>query len=92
MRPLEAERLFGETMCGAQLELSCAEAAVYLPRCFSAFVGADTATALLASGIAEKSGTRLLADIGTNGEIVLSDNGVLLCCSTAAGRHLRGRA
>lgn len=88
--PFEAERLFGETMCGAQLELSCAEAAVYLPRCFSAFVGADTATALLASGIAEKSGTRLLADIGTNGEIVLSDNGVLLCCSTAAGPAFEG--
>lgn len=88
--PFAADRLFGETLRGAQLELSCADAAVYLPRCFSAFVGADTATALLASGIAQHGGTRLLADIGTNGEIVLSDHGMLLCCSTAAGPAFEG--
>lgn len=88
--PFEADHLFGETMRGADLELTCAGAAVYLPRCFSAFVGADTATALLASGIPRLGGVRMLVDIGTNGEIVLWDHGTLLCCSTAAGPAFEG--
>ena len=88
--PFEADRLFGETLRGEQLGLRCANAAVYLPRCFSAFVGADTATALLASGITHGTGTRVMADIGTNGEIVLWDQGTLLCCSTAAGPAFEG--
>ena len=44
--PFQADRLFGERLTGAQLELSCPQAQVYLPRCFGAFVGADIATAL----------------------------------------------
>jgi uncharacterized 2Fe-2S/4Fe-4S cluster protein (DUF4445 family) len=88
--PFEADRLFGETLSGAELGLCCGEAAVYLPRCVSAFVGADTSTALLASGIIQRGGTRMLADIGTNGEIALWDNGSLLCCSTAAGPAFEG--
>ncbi|MGI6254367.1 MAG: ASKHA domain-containing protein [Acutalibacter sp.] len=88
--PFQADRLFGEQLTGAQLELSCPEARVYLPRCFGAFVGADIATALLASGITQEPGTRLLADIGTNGELALWDRGELLCCSTAAGPAFEG--
>lgn len=88
--PFTADCLFGETLRGARLDLCCADAVVYLPRCFSAFVGADTATALLASGIARQEGPRLLADIGTNGEIVLWDAQTLLCCSTAAGPAFEG--
>lgn len=88
--PFAADRLFGEMLTGAELGLCCAGAAVYLPRCFSAFVGADTATALLASGITQQDGTRLLADIGTNGEIALWNRSTLLCCSTAAGPAFEG--
>lgn len=88
--PFEATRLFGETLTGAALGLCCAQAAVYLPRCLSAFVGADTATALLASGIAEKDGVRMMADIGTNGEIALWTGTSLVCCSTAAGPAFEG--
>ena len=83
--PFEADRLFGETLTGADLGLCCPGAAVYLPRCISAFVGADTATALLAAGLTEQPGVHLLADIGTNGEIALWDGHTLSCCSTAAG-------
>ena len=88
--PFQADRLFGEWLTGAQLELSCPQAQVYLPRCFGAFVGADIATALLSSGITQEKGTRLLGDIGTNGEIALWDRGELLCCSTAAGPAFEG--
>ena len=38
----------------------------------------------------KESGNVLFIDIGTNGEIVLSNNGRLLCCSCAAGPALEG--
>ncbi len=61
----------------------------YLPRCISAYVGADITTAILSSGMREKE-TSLLVDIGTNGEMVLWHNNVLTCCSTAAGPAFEG--
>lgn len=88
--PFEADCLFGEFWTGAQLELPAADARVYLPACMSAFVGADIATAVLASGITRKKESALLADIGTNGEIVLWHNGRATCCSTAAGPAFEG--
>lgn len=88
--PFVADRLFGETLTGADLGLCCPGAAVYLPRCISAFVGADTATALLAAGLTQRPGVHLLADIGTNGEIALWNGQQLSCCSTAAGPAFEG--
>lgn len=62
---------------------------VYLPRCVGSYVGADILCAALAAN--PPSGqTWILADIGTNGEILLSHNGSLLCCSTAAGPAFEG--
>ncbi len=58
---------------------------VYLPRCMTAFVGADITTAQLASGLCDSTGPALLADIGTNGELTLWQGGTLSVCSTAAG-------
>ena len=71
------------------LELPCPTAKVYLPRCVSAFVGADLVTALLASGLWRKEETSVLADIGTNGEMALYSGKRLYCCSTAAGPALK---
>lgn len=88
--PFAATRLFGESLPAGDLDLPCPRAGVYLPRCVSAFVGADITTALLASGICQKPGTRLLTDIGTNGEIALWHQGKLSCCSTAAGPAFEG--
>ncbi len=88
--PFEATRLFGEALPAAALRLPCPQATVYLPRCISAFVGADIATALLASGICAQADTRMLVDIGTNGEIALWHDGQLSCCSTAAGPAFEG--
>ncbi len=61
------------------------EVPVYLPRCMTAFVGADITTAQLASGLCDSTGPALLADIGTNGELTLWQGGALSVCSTAAG-------
>ena len=89
--PFQARELFGRPLPAAELELPCAPGAqAYLPRCMSAFVGADITTALLASGICSGRETRMLTDIGTNGEIALWHEGRLSCCSTAAGPAFEG--
>lgn len=90
--PFAAERLFGETVSAGELgfrELQ-PDTGVYLAPCVSAFVGADLITALLAGGICESSHTRLLVDVGTNGEMALWHGGELYCCSTAAGPAFEG--
>lgn len=92
--PFAAERLFGEVCSAAGLGLSaCPGASAYLPPCISAFVGADMTTALLSSGICgicDRAETRMLVDIGTNGEMALWHGGALLCCSAAAGPAFEG--
>ncbi|MBE6580690.1 MAG: DUF4445 domain-containing protein [Ruminococcaceae bacterium] len=90
--PFQAKRLFGETLSARDLGLvDAAEGAtVYLPPCISAFIGADTTCALLASGICRDTKTALLADIGTNGEMALWREGHLTVCSTAAGPAFEG--
>lgn len=88
--PFEADCLFGERLTGASLGLCVEKARVYLPACISAFVGADITAAVLASGITCREKSALLADIGTNGEIVLWHNGRLCACSTAAGPAFEG--
>ncbi len=54
------------------------------------FVGGDTVSGILASGLAEAPGPTLLVDIGTNGEIVLFADGKLSAASTAAGPAFEG--
>lgn len=54
------------------------------------FVGGDTVSGILATGLADSPGPTLLVDIGTNGEIVLWANGKLSAASTAAGPAFEG--
>lgn len=54
------------------------------------YVGADTVSVMIATRIHERPGNWLAIDIGTNGEVVLSANGRLLTCSTAAGPAFEG--
>jgi uncharacterized 2Fe-2S/4Fe-4S cluster protein (DUF4445 family) len=56
----------------------------FLP-CLGSFVGSDILAGILATGIHEHPGLAALLDLGTNGEIVVSGSGKLLCASTAAG-------
>lgn len=58
----------------------------------SAFIGADITAGIYALGLENISGNILFADLGTNGEIVLSTGGKLYCTSTAAGPALEGGA
>lgn len=89
--PFTLTRPFGETLPASSLGLACLrETPVFLPRCMSAFVGADITCAVLAGGMLSRPGVTLLADIGTNGEMALYVDGALLCCSTAAGPAFEG--
>ena len=65
-------------------------AAVHLLPSAAAYVGADITAGVLASRLAYEDGPSLLVDAGTNGEIVLTANGRLLGCATAAGPAFEG--
>jgi len=56
----------------------------------AAYIGADIAAGILASGMAFDPSPSLLVDFGTNGEIVLQRNGQLSACATAAGPAFEG--
>ena len=89
--PFAAERLFGEMLTGGDLELFnlMPDTPIYIPPCISAFIGADTTCAILATELCD-NGTAMMADIGTNGEMALWHNGRLTVCSTAAGPAFEG--
>ncbi len=78
--PFDAKMLFGTFVNDS----------VYIPRCIDAFVGADTTTAILASGMCSKNEISLLLDIGTNGEIALFDKKHIYVTSAAAGPVFEG--
>lgn len=56
------------------------------------FVGGDTVSGILATGLVDSPGPALLVNIGTNGEIVLWANGRLTAASTAAGPAFEGES
>ena len=64
-------------------------APVYLPRCVGAYVGPDIICSILASNMTDGR-TQLMTDVGTNGEMVISKDGRLTCCATAAGPAFEG--
>ena len=90
--PFHMDEPFGIETAGELFGLPGCQ--VYLPRCISAYVGADMNCAILAAQLfANKhpsKETLLLVDIGTNGEMALAHNGKLYVCSTAAGPAFEG--
>lgn len=56
----------------------------------SAYIGGDIVAGAGVCRLNARTGNVLFIDIGTNGEIVLSHGGKLLCCSCAAGPALEG--
>jgi uncharacterized 2Fe-2S/4Fe-4S cluster protein (DUF4445 family) len=62
----------------------------YLPPIISAYLGADISAGILAAQLHRRKGRSLFMDIGTNGEIIVADNGRLLAASAAAGPAFEG--
>ncbi|MCQ2461821.1 MAG: ASKHA domain-containing protein [Clostridia bacterium] len=56
----------------------------------SAFVGSDIVSGIYALSLHKTNNRAFLADLGTNGELVLTDRGRLYCTSAAAGPALEG--
>jgi uncharacterized 2Fe-2S/4Fe-4S cluster protein (DUF4445 family) len=63
---------------------------VYVFPQIGGFVGGDTVAGILASRLDKAEKPMLLVDIGTNGEIVLANNGKLIATSVAAGPAFEG--
>ncbi len=84
--PFRAQFLDTVRLSGEELGLS-AEEVVLLPS-VAAYFGADAVAGGLAAKVCE--GIDLLADIGTNGEMLLHANGKLYATSTAAGPCFEG--
>jgi len=62
---------------------------LFLPS-IAGYVGGDTIGVMLAEVTPDSPQTQLIIDIGTNGELVLSNKGKLLCSSCATGPALEG--
>ena len=56
----------------------------------SGWVGGDVVAGVLSSGMSEQPETRLLMDLGTNGEMVLGCKDWLVACSCSAGPAFEG--
>jgi len=56
----------------------------------SGFIGSDTPGVVLSTGLHRSRVPKMAIDIGTNGEIVLTDGKVMLACSCAAGPAFEG--
>ena len=90
--PFRLERRFNESLTAGDMGITALknDAEVFLPACISSFVGADITCAIIATDILRDGKTRLLVDIGTNGEMCLWHNNRLLVSSTAAGPAFEG--
>lgn len=63
---------------------------IYCAPNIAGFVGSDIVALILSQRLDLLDEVVLAIDIGTNGEIVLSNHGEILCCSTAAGSAFEG--
>lgn len=70
--------------------LACEKARLYCLPSVSAYIGADIVAGAYVCELNKTDEDVLFIDIGTNGEIVLSNKGNLLSCSCAAGPALEG--
>lgn len=70
-------------------ELGIPAERVFVLPAASGYIGSDVVCGILAQEL-NRGGIRLLADLGTNGELALYNGKTLLCTSTAAGPALEG--
>lgn len=63
---------------------------VYSLPLISGFIGSDTVAVILSTGLHKSRLPRIAIDIGTNGEIVLTDGEKIVTCAAAAGPAFEG--
>ncbi|MDD4185241.1 MAG: ASKHA domain-containing protein [Candidatus Methanomethylophilaceae archaeon] len=74
---------------GSGLDVS-PDAAVYTMPAISSYVGGDVVSDIIVAGMDLESGTSLLIDVGTNGEVALGNSEMMLTCSSSAGPAFEG--
>ena len=89
--PYEPHRCERQIIPAASLGIHAGvDAKLLLAPVVGGFVGADTVACLSATAFDTLNQSTLLLDIGTNGELALTDGTRLVCCSTAAGPAFEG--
>lgn len=71
------------------LKISPSGRVTFLPN-IAGYVGSDTVGVILATNMDQRKDNCAAIDIGTNGELVVTANGKLMACSTAAGPAFEG--
>ena len=66
------------------------DAQCFITNSISGFVGGDIVSGIIATGLDTTASPAMLIDIGTNGEMVLSNGGKMYSCSVAAGPAFEG--
>ena len=74
----------------SEIGLITGNAALYCLPSVSSYIGADIVAGAYVCGLRECRGNVMFIDIGTNGELVLSQSGQMNSCSCAAGPALEG--
>lgn len=91
--PYEPAQSGAATLDGGDLGWAgCAGCPVVALPCLGGFVGGDILAGLLATGMGQDPRPSALIDLGTNGEIAVSDGSRIVCASTAAGPAFEGAA
>lgn len=88
--PFEIEQLGGIKQAAAYGFFVKEECKLIVPPLIHSYIGSDTLGCILATGIWKKHGNYGIMDIGTNGEMVVSCDGKISVCSTAAGPAFEG--
>jgi len=89
--PYRVELNTASSVSSAELGLQIAQQGqVWFPPVASAYVGADITAGIMAADLPRLKGITLFVDIGTNGEMALSENGKITATSTAAGPAFEG--
>jgi uncharacterized 2Fe-2S/4Fe-4S cluster protein (DUF4445 family) len=83
-------RVFPEKRAGDLGIALCPTARVTVTPAVSGYVGGDIVSDIAVTALHQRPGLSLLLDIGTNGEMVLADNGRMLATATAAGPAFEG--
>ncbi len=85
--PFGASHINGESF---EMKVSGVNVSITVLPGFSAFVGSDIYSGILATGLCASDKYRLLCDLGTNGEIALGNKDHLYVTATAAGPAFEG--
>jgi len=89
--PYRVELNTAFSYASADLGLHIAEkGSIWFPPVASAYVGADITAGIMAADLSRLKGVTLFVDIGTNGEMVLAENGKITATSSAAGPAFEG--